>query len=62
MASAVSSGHFVAFAALTFIMVVVPGPSVLFTISRELTVSRRDALHTVADNAVGVGNCFSFHR
>jgi threonine/homoserine/homoserine lactone efflux protein len=34
--------------------VVVPGPSVLFTISRALTVGRRDALITVVGNAAGV--------
>jgi threonine/homoserine/homoserine lactone efflux protein len=50
----VSGAHFAAFAALTFLMVVVPGPSVLFTISRALTVGRRDALLTVAGNAAGV--------
>ncbi|MBB5857114.1 LysE family translocator [Amycolatopsis umgeniensis] len=50
----VTAGQFAAFAALTFLMVVVPGPSVLFTISRALTVGRRDALLTVAGNAVGV--------
>jgi threonine/homoserine/homoserine lactone efflux protein len=38
----VTTAHLVAFAALTFVMVVVPGPSVLFTISRALTVGRRD--------------------
>lgn len=43
-----------AFAALTLVMVVVPGPSVMFTISRALTVGRRDALLTVVGNAVGV--------
>lgn len=35
-------------------MVVVPGPSVLFTISRALTVGRRDALLTVLGNAAGI--------
>ena len=50
----VSGTHFAAFAALTFLMVVVPGPSVLFTISRALTVGRRDALLTVVGNAAGV--------
>ncbi|GAA4526415.1 LysE family translocator [Amycolatopsis samaneae] len=50
----VSTGHFWAFAALTFLMIIVPGPSVLFTISRALTVGRRDALLTVAGNAAGV--------
>ncbi|TNC23042.1 LysE family translocator [Amycolatopsis alkalitolerans] len=49
----VSPGHFAAFAALVFVMVVVPGPSVLFTISRALTVGRRDALLTVVGNAAG---------
>src|SRR3954469_7201124 len=50
----VSGAHFAAFAALTFLMVIVPGPSVLFTISRALTVGRRDALITVVGNALGV--------
>lgn len=50
----VSPAHFAAFAALVFVMVIVPGPSVLFTISRALTVGRRDALLTVAGNAAGV--------
>lgn len=50
----VSPAHFAAFAALVFLMVVVPGPSVLFTISRALTVGRRDALLTVLGNAAGV--------
>ena len=50
----VTTAHLVAFAALTFVMVVVPGPSVLFTISRALTVGRREALLTVVGNAAGV--------
>lgn len=50
----VSPAHFAAFAALVFVMVVVPGPSVLFTISRALTVGRRDAMLTVVGNAAGV--------
>jgi threonine/homoserine/homoserine lactone efflux protein len=50
----VTPAHFATFAALTFLMVVVPGPSVLFTISRALTVGRRDALLTVVGNAAGV--------
>ncbi|RSM39308.1 LysE family translocator [Amycolatopsis balhimycina DSM 5908] len=50
----VSGTHLAAFAALTFLLVVVPGPSVLFTISRALTAGRRDALLTVVGNAAGV--------
>ncbi|MFD9892675.1 LysE family translocator [Amycolatopsis sp. NPDC059027] len=50
----VSTGQFWTFAALAFAMIVVPGPSVLFTISRALTVGRREALLTVAGNALGV--------
>ncbi|NKQ53729.1 LysE family translocator [Amycolatopsis sp. K13G38] len=49
----VSSSHFAAFAALVFLMVVVPGPSVLFTVSRALTVGKRGALLTVLGNATG---------
>ncbi|EHR51530.1 putative threonine efflux protein [Saccharomonospora marina XMU15] len=50
----ISFGQVAAFAALTFVMVIVPGPSVLFTISRALTVGRRDALLTVVGNAAGI--------
>jgi len=49
----VSPSHFAAFALLVFLMVVVPGPSVLFTVSRALTVGRRGALLTVLGNAAG---------
>jgi len=42
-----------AFAALSLIMIVIPGPSVLFTIGRALTVGRREALLTVLGNATG---------
>lgn len=54
LAFVVSPGRFAAFAALVFVMVVVPGPSVLFTISRALTAGRREALLTVLGNAAGV--------
>jgi threonine/homoserine/homoserine lactone efflux protein len=42
------------FALLSVVVIVVPGPSVLFTIGRALTVGRREALLTVVGNAVGV--------
>jgi threonine/homoserine/homoserine lactone efflux protein len=42
------------FALTAFILIVVPGPSVLFTVSRALTVGRRGALLTVAGNAGGL--------
>ncbi len=49
----VLSTDVLAFAALALIMIVIPGPSVLFTIGRALTVGRREALLTVAGNATG---------
>jgi threonine/homoserine/homoserine lactone efflux protein len=42
-----------AFAALAFLLIVVPGPSVLFTIGRALAHGRRTALITVVGNAIG---------
>jgi threonine/homoserine/homoserine lactone efflux protein len=42
------------FALLSVVVIIVPGPSVLFTIGRALTVGRREALLTVAGNAAGV--------
>jgi threonine/homoserine/homoserine lactone efflux protein len=44
----------VAFAAVVVVIVAIPGPSVLFTISRALTVGRRATLMTVLGNAAGV--------
>jgi threonine/homoserine/homoserine lactone efflux protein len=42
-----------AFAVAAFILIVIPGPSVLFVISRALAYGRRTALATVAGGAVG---------
>ena len=39
--------HVLTFAALISVIVAIPGPSVLFTISRALTVGRRGALFPV---------------
>ena len=46
--------HVLAFAAVVTVVIAVPGPSVLFTISRALTVGRRAALLTVAGNEIGL--------
>jgi threonine/homoserine/homoserine lactone efflux protein len=50
----VSFEQLAAFSALAFVMVLIPGPSVLFTVSRALTAGRRDALLTVVGNSFGV--------
>ena len=42
------------FAALSFALIVVPGPSVMFVISRGVTLGRRAALLTVLGNAAGI--------
>lgn len=49
-----SLSQVLAFALLSVVVIAVPGPSVLFTIGRALTVGRREALMTVAGNAIGV--------
>jgi threonine/homoserine/homoserine lactone efflux protein len=41
------------FAALSFALIVVPGPSVAFVVSRALALGRRAALLTVVGNAIG---------
>jgi threonine/homoserine/homoserine lactone efflux protein len=43
-----------AFSVVALIFVAIPGPSVLFTVSRALTLGRRPALLTVLGNGVGV--------
>jgi threonine/homoserine/homoserine lactone efflux protein len=46
--------HLLEFAGLAAVIIVIPGPSVLFTISRALTAGRRTALLTVAGNETGL--------
>ncbi|MEV6416254.1 LysE family translocator [Kribbella sp. NPDC051718] len=48
-----SAHHLVAFAITAFIIIVVPGPSVLFIVGRALTVGRREAVLTMLGNTVG---------
>ncbi len=43
-----------AFGVTVLVIIAIPGPSVLFTISRALTVGRRATLTTVAGNAMGL--------
>jgi threonine/homoserine/homoserine lactone efflux protein len=43
-----------AFAAASFVLIVIPGPSVLFVISRGVVLGRRAALATVVGNCAGV--------
>jgi threonine/homoserine/homoserine lactone efflux protein len=50
----VSSGQLLAFAAASFVLIVIPGPSVLFIVGRALAHGRRVALATVVGNAAGI--------
>jgi threonine/homoserine/homoserine lactone efflux protein len=49
----ISIGHLLTFALVALIIIVIPGPSVLFVIGRALAYGRRTALATVVGNAVG---------
>ena len=46
-------GSLAAFAAVSFAIIVIPGPSVMFVVGRALSLGRRAALLTVAGNATG---------
>jgi threonine/homoserine/homoserine lactone efflux protein len=46
--------HLLEFAITAFVLIVVPGPSVLFVISRGVALGRKAALATVAGNTAGV--------
>lgn len=48
------TSHLLAFALTAFVLIVIPGPSVLFTIGRAFTVGRRGALLTVLGNCGGL--------
>jgi threonine/homoserine/homoserine lactone efflux protein len=49
----VPTSHLLAFALTSFVLIVIPGPSVLFTVSRALTFGRRGAFLSVLGNAAG---------
>ena len=49
-----TTSHWIAFLVASILFIQVPGPSLLFTIGRALTVGRRDALLSVAGNGIGI--------
>jgi threonine/homoserine/homoserine lactone efflux protein len=49
-----STSQWLAFLVASILFIQVPGPSLLFTIGRALTVGRRDTLLSVIGNALGV--------
>jgi threonine/homoserine/homoserine lactone efflux protein len=49
-----TASSLVAFGALAFALIVVPGPSVMFVVSRAVALGRRAAITTVIGNAAGV--------
>jgi len=49
-----SSSQWLAFLIASILFIQVPGPSLLFTIGRALTVGRREALLSVVGNALGL--------
>lgn len=49
-----TSTSLAAFTALAFALIVVPGPSVMFVVSRAVALGRRAAITTVVGNAVGL--------
>src|SRR5260370_18757984 len=49
----VPASHVLASAAVATVLIAIPGPGVLVTVSRALTAGRRSALLTVAGNDLG---------
>jgi threonine/homoserine/homoserine lactone efflux protein len=59
----ISSDHLLGYALASFVLIVIPGPSVLFVVGRALAYGRRTALATVCGNAAGnyvVAACVAF--
>ena len=50
----VPTDHLLAFVFLAFVLIVVPGPSVLFVVTRSLTLGRSAGVATVVGNTAGV--------
>lgn len=49
-----TSAHFLGFALASLLILAVPGPSIMFTIGRALSVGRGEALLSVVGNALGI--------
>lgn len=49
----VPTDHLLAFTVTAFVLIAIPGPSVLFTVSRAITLGRGAGVATVAGNTVG---------
>jgi threonine/homoserine/homoserine lactone efflux protein len=49
----ISSGHLIGFTLASLVIIVIPGPGVLFVVGRALSHGRRTALATAAGHAVG---------
>ena len=59
----ISSSHLLGYALASLILIVIPGPSVLFVVGRALSYGRRTALATVCGNSAGnyvVAACVAF--
>jgi threonine/homoserine/homoserine lactone efflux protein len=50
----VPTGHLAAFLVTVYVLILVPGPSVVFTVSRGVSLGRRAALATVVGNTAGL--------
>ncbi|TDD67607.1 LysE family translocator [Jiangella aurantiaca] len=49
----ISTTHLLAFVISSFVLIAIPGPSVLFTVGRALVLGRRGGVASAAGNAVG---------
>ena len=50
----ISAGNLAGYSAVSFVLIAIPGPSVLFVIGRALSLGRGPAIASVVGNAVGV--------
>jgi threonine/homoserine/homoserine lactone efflux protein len=50
----ITAGNLAGYAVASFVLIAIPGPSVLFVIGRALSLGRGPAIASVAGNAVGV--------
>ena len=48
------TGHLLAFALLSFVLIIVPGPNVIFVITRSLMLGRVAGVSTAVGGQIGV--------